>query len=171
MRAEHWLDRIAWAPRAGDRPARGLVYLRAETIVAASLEETFAFFSNAANLERLTPPWLKFRIQTPMPVVMREGATIDYRIVIHGVPIPWRSRIELWEPDRRFVDRQLIGPYRWWRHEHLFEPAGSGTRVVDAVEFVPRLRWISRHLVQRDVERIFAFRQERLPQLLDRPTI
>ena len=148
--------------RADAQPGRGVFRFRAEALVPATLERTFAFFSNAANLERLTPPWVNFRILTPLPVVMRDGLEIDYRIAIHGVPVPWRSRIDVWEPGKRFVDRQLWGPYRWWRHEHRFEKAASGTRVIDEIEFVPRWRWVSGPLVRRDVARIFAFRQQAL---------
>jgi ligand-binding SRPBCC domain-containing protein len=166
MGLSSFLDRLAWAPAAGLRPLRGLRRLRRETVVPVPLDETFEFFTDAANLERLTPPWLTFRIQTPMPLVMREGLEIDYRIVLRGLPIPWRTRIDVWEPGVRFVDRQVIGPYRWWRHEHQFAAVPGGTRVVDDVEFVPRVRWVSGRFVQRDVERIFAYRQERLPHLL-----
>ena len=166
MRTRSLLDRLAWAPTAGARPRRGLEHLRKETVVPLSVDETFEFFADASNLERLTPPWLSFRIRTPMPVVMREGLEIDYRIVLRGWPIPWRTRIDVWEPGVRFVDRQLIGPYRWWRHEHLFEAVRGGTRVIDHVEFAPRVAWVSGPFVRRDVERIFAYRQERLPELL-----
>lgn len=166
---EGLLERIAWAPSAGPRPAAGIEVIHAETVVPTSLDDTFRFFSDAVNLERLTPPWLNFRIRTPLPIVMREGTEIDYRIVLHGFPIPWRSRIDVWEPGRRFVDRQLRGPYRWWRHEHRFEAAGGGTRVTDHVEFLPRLPLFTRGLVRRDVERIFAYRQETLAQLLPGP--
>lgn len=150
---------------AGSRPARGLAHVHRETVVAASLEQTFGFFSDASNLERLTPAWLNFRIRTPLPIRMEEGAIIDYRIVLYGVPIPWRSRIDAWEPGVRFVDRQTVGPYRWWRHEHRFERAAEGTRVIDHVEYVPRLRWVSGWLVRRDVERIFTYRQQALGRL------
>ncbi|MBP1633539.1 MAG: Polyketide cyclase / dehydrase and lipid transport [Acidobacteria bacterium] len=131
----------------------------------APIEETFAFFSDAGNLERLTPPWLRFRIRTPMPVVMREGLEIDYRIVLRGIPIPWRTRIDVWEPGVRFVDRQVLGPYRWWHHEHRFEAVPGGTRVVDTVEFVPRAWRLTGRWVRRDVERIFDYRQEALREI------
>ena len=162
MPADHWFDRLAWGPPAGDRPAQGLTAVRTEILVSASLDDTFAFFADAANLERLTPPWLRFTIRTPTPIVMRPGATIDYRLVLHGLPVAWRSRIDAWEPRRRFVDRQVLGPYRWWRHEHLFEAVGSRTRVIDIVEFQPRFRWLTGGWVRHDVERIFAFRHESL---------
>jgi ligand-binding SRPBCC domain-containing protein len=151
---------------AGERPASAVQVIHREAVVPASLEETFAFFSDAANLERLTPPWINFRIRTPLPIEMREGAIIDYHIALYGMPIPWRTRIDAWEPGVRFIDRQIAGPYRWWQHEHRFERDGSGTRVIDHVEYVPRAAWVSSRLVKRDVERIFTYRQNALPALL-----
>ena len=159
------LQLVSWALPAGPRPATGLVCLRYAIVVPAPLDRVFAFFADAANLERLTPPWLNFVITTPMPVTMKEGLEIDYRIVLRGVPIPWRTRIDVWEPQVRFVDRQIVGPYRWWRHEHRFEAVNAGTRVVDEVEFVPRFRWLSQRFVKRDVERIFGYRATMLPAM------
>jgi ligand-binding SRPBCC domain-containing protein len=150
----------------GNRPASGISTLQSDTVVAASLADTFAFFACASNLERLTPPWINFRIRTPLPIEMQEGAVIDYQIVLYGIPIPWRTRIDVWQPGVRFVDRQLAGPYRWWHHEHRFEPDGHNTRVFDRVEYVPRAAWLTSRLVRRDVERIFAFRRSALRQLL-----
>lgn len=150
---------------ADERPEGPLPHIHRAAVVPASLEETFAFFSDAANLERLTPPWLAFRIRTPLPVVMREGATIDYRISLRGLPLPWRSRIDVWEPGVRFVDRQLVGPYRWWRHEHRFTQVTGGTLVVDQIEYLPRLRVLSRHLVERDLARIFDYRCDSMQRI------
>lgn len=151
---------------AGPRPQSHLRTLRVETIVPTGIDDTFAFFADASNLERLTPPWLRFQIRTPLPIAMREGTLIDYEIVLHGVPIPWRTRIDVWEPGRRFVDRQLAGPYHWWHHEHRFEPHPDGTRVVDTVEYLPRAAALSSWMVNRDVARIFDFRQRELTALL-----
>ena len=138
-----------------------------ELIVPASLTDTFAFFADAANLPRLTPPWLHFSVLTQMPVEMRAGLEIEYRISLYGVPIPWRSRIEVWEPGVRFVDWQIVGPYRWWRHEHRFELAGGGTRVVDHVDYAPRAGLLTGALVRRDLQRIFAYRHEVLRRIFD----
>ena len=162
------LDRLAWAPAAATRAPRHLSHIHAEALVPAPLDETFAFFSDARNLERLTPPWLAFNIRTEGPIAMREGTLIDYRIVLYGVPIPWQTRIDVWEPGVRFVDLQVRGPYRWWRHEHRFEAAGEMTRVIDHVEYTPRARWISGALVTRDVERIFSYRKQTLAALFAR---
>jgi ligand-binding SRPBCC domain-containing protein len=152
----------AWLLTAGARPTAGLLDLRSDVVVPARLDEAFAFFADAWNLERITPPWLNFRIRTRRPLDMREGTLLDYRIRLHGVPIPWRTRIDVWEPGVRFVDRQIVGPYHWWRHEHTFEAIDGGTRVIDHVEYLPRVAWLSRAWVRRDVERIFAYRRDAL---------
>jgi ligand-binding SRPBCC domain-containing protein len=162
MPAYQRLGDLSWVLSADADPPSTFATLHCETTVPASLEQTFAFFSDAANLERLTPPWLNFAITTPAPVVLRPGAEIDYRISIYGLPVPWRSRIDVWEPNHRFVDRQLVGPYRWWRHEHRFESVPGGTRVIDQVDYVPRAGWFSGAFVRRDLERIFTYRQNAL---------
>lgn len=147
-------------PRRVERLERGVV-------VPRSLDDTFAFFGDARNLDRLTPPWVGFRILTPAPIEMRVGTLIDYSIRIHGVGVRWKTLITRWEPPHRFVDVQLKGPYRWWHHEHRFEPVSGGTRVVDAVEYAAPLAWISHPLlVRRDVARIFEYRESALREVL-----
>jgi ligand-binding SRPBCC domain-containing protein len=75
----------------------------------------------------------------------------------------WQSEITVWEPPHRFVDEQRKGPYRLWRHEHRFEPRDGGTLATDHVQYAVWLDWLVHPLlVRRDVERIFAFRQEKL---------
>jgi len=84
-------------------------------------DEVFAFFADASNLEAITPPFLHFRILSPLPIEMRPGARIDYALSLGGVPLMWRTRITEWEPGVIFVDEQETGPYRLWRHTHQFE--------------------------------------------------
>ena len=125
--------------------------------------EVFAFFGDAHNLERITPPWVKFAVLTPAPIVMRPGILIDYRIRIHGVPVRWRTEISAWQPPFQFVDEQRRGPYRLWHHTHTFEEREGGTLCRDRVRYWPRggalMNWL---FVRKDVERIFEYRRQRL---------
>ena len=137
-------------------------------VVPFPLERVFDFFSRPENLEALTPPWLSFRIETPLPIRMCEGALIDYRLRVRGIPLRWRSEITVWEPPHRFVDEQRRGPYRMWVHEHRFEEVDGGTRVTDHVTYAVLGGSVVRRLfVLPDLERIFDHRQERLPTLLE----
>ncbi len=130
-------------------------------------EEVFPFFGNAANLDALTPPWLHFRILTPLPIVMREGTVIDYRLQVHGISLRWRTRISAWQPPHRFVDEQLRGPYRQWIHEHTFEPCNDGTLARDLLRYVvPFDALLHRWFVGPDIERIFEFRAVALKRRL-----
>jgi hypothetical protein len=159
------LGDLAWVLSADAEPPANLASLYRETMVPQSVPDTFAFFADASNLGRLTPEWLNFRMLTPAPVTMRAGLELDYRISIYGVPVPWRSRIDVWEPEVRFVDRQVVGPYRWWHHEHRFIALPTGTLVVDHVKYVPRAGWISAAFVRRDLERIFEYRHKALSRI------
>lgn len=130
------------------------------------MEEVFAFFSDARNLEVLTPPWLRFRILTPEPIELSTGTLLDYELKLHGFPVRWQSEITAWEPPRRFVDEQRRGPYRLWIHEHRFEPRDSGTLAQDRVRYsVFGGALVNRFLVEPDLRRIFAFRQQKLLEL------
>ena len=130
------------------------------------LEEVLAFFSDACNLEILTPHWLRFEVLTPRPIDLAVGVTIDYRLRVRGIPIRWRSEITAWEPPRRFVDKQIRGPYRLWHHEHLFREERGGTLAEDRVIYaVPGGALVNRLFVAKDMEKIFAFRSEKLWEL------
>jgi len=138
--------------------------LETELWLPHPVDAVFAFFGDAHNLDRITPPWLHFRIRTPAPLALRAGSFIDYTLRLHGVPVRWRTEITAWEPPRRFVDEQRAGPYRLWVHEHTFTPQGGGTLVCDRVRYAvpggplePLLHWL---LVGRDLRAIFAYRRQ-----------
>lgn len=127
--------------------------------VPRPIDEVFAFFADAGNLEALTPPWLYFRILTERPIEMKPGALIDYQIRLYGVPMRWRTLISVWDPPHRFVDEQLSGPYRIWWHEHTFEARPGGTQITDHVRFRSPLQFLSHPLfVRSQLQRIFDFR-------------
>ena len=136
--------------------------LRREQQLPGSPDEVFPFFAAAENLEAITPPSLGFRIVSPRPIEMRVGTLIEYRLRLRGVPVSWLTRIDEWEPGRRFVDSQLAGPYTLWHHTHEFEPAGAGATLMrDVVRYA--LPWwpvgeLARGLVRRELAAIFDFR-------------
>lgn len=140
-------------------------------LIRRPLEEVFAFFSDAGNLEAITPAFLHFRILTPRPIRMHAGTLIDYQIRLLGIPLQWRTEIETWEPPFRFSDTQIRGPYKLWRHTHEFLEVPQGTLMTDRVRYQMPLGWLGRLVhaawTRRTLEQIFDFRfreiEHRLP--------
>lgn len=135
-------------------------------LIKYPIDKIFEFFSKADNLNLITPPEVNFKILTPLPIEMKKGTLIDYKISLNGIPFSWRTEITSWEPPYRFVDTQIKGPYKIWIHEHTFSETPQGTIVKDSVEYLPK-GWIAEPLihnlfVRKKLENIFDYRQNKL---------
>jgi uncharacterized protein len=126
------------------------------------------FFGDAGNLAQITPPELAFRVVGQSTSSLQAGSLIDYRLKLNGLPIGWQTRIEVWDPPRRFVDVQLKGPYALWEHTHDFLPLGTGTLMRDTLRYRLPGGWLGLaaggHKVTADLDRIFRFRSQIIDQ-------
>jgi uncharacterized protein (TIGR01777 family) len=151
-------------------PDRPYVHtFRATQFVAKPLDEVFRFFSDARNLEAITPPALSFAIRSAPEEVAR-GSTIAYDLRLRGFPIRWKTLIAQWDPPSRFVDVQLRGPYRLWNHVHEFSRRDGGVEVTDRVDYVlpfAPFGEIASSMVGRDIDTIFRFRRTAIAQALE----
>jgi ligand-binding SRPBCC domain-containing protein len=140
--------------------------LEHEQLVPRPLHEVFSFFSRSENLEAITPAWLHFSVLSVAPQPLRKGTIIRYKLRVRGVPLRWTSEIVEWRPPHKFVDVQRKGPYKLWHHTHLFFAEGANTRIRDEVLYSLPFGVIGtlahRLAVRRDVERIFAFRHNKI---------
>lgn len=138
--------------------------LEQEQFIARPLSEVFIFFSDAFNLELLTPPFLNFKILTPAPIEMLPDTLIDYRLSLYGLAFKWRTRILSHTSQVAFVDLQERGPYALWHHTHTFEEVDGGTMVRDVVRYRLPLGLLGRFahvvFVGRCLRRIFNFRRD-----------
>jgi ligand-binding SRPBCC domain-containing protein len=148
--------------------------LEREQLIPQPREEVFRFFEDAGNLQEITPPWLHFRILTPLPLELRTGALLEYRMRLYGLPIRWRTRIEAYEPPVGFIDKQLSGPYRLWEHTHEFFEAPEGTRMRDVVRyelpFGPLGALAHTVTVKNLLRRIFDYRRDVIARRFGRQT-
>lgn len=133
-----------------------------EQFIPKKPDEVFPFFSDAKNLEKITPPWLHFKILDQSTPQIKEGTIFNYQLRVRGFPVKWRSRIEDWQVNKQFVDTQLRGPYKLWHHTHLFEEIPGGTKMLDRVIYELPLGLIGDifggRLVRKDVKTIFDYR-------------
>jgi len=134
------------------------------------IKNAFDYFSDVANLQRITPPDLNFSILTPLPVVIHEGTIIDFRLSLMGIPFEWKTEISVWDPPHVFVDRQVKGPYAEWVHTHTFRSSNEDrTNMEDDVTYVlpsQPLGELAHPLVRKQLERIFTYRREIILKLL-----
>ncbi|MFN0118071.1 MAG: SRPBCC family protein [Elusimicrobiota bacterium] len=133
-------------------------------LIKKSLPDVFSFFENPANLAKITPPELGFKILTPTPIQMGKGSLIDYTVCVMRFPIRWTSLISEYEPPHKFVDVQLKGPYSFWHHTHLFEEHPEGTLIKDIVHYCLPFGLVGNLLhglfVKRQLHGIFAYREK-----------
>lgn len=141
--------------------------LRRKQVLPISLEEAWPFFSTPANLEQITPAFLRFHITSETPEEIYSGLIITYRIAaVAGVPMTWVTEIKHVEPLRQFVDEQRIGPFRFWHHLHRFRAVEGGVEMEDVVHYVMPWgllgRLIHRCFIRARLNRIFDFRRDYL---------
>jgi ligand-binding SRPBCC domain-containing protein len=147
--------------------------LRREQVLPLGAEAIFAFFTDAGNLEAITPPLLRFELVTPPPIAMGVGTFIQYRLRLHGVPLRWDTLIQAWEPPHRFVDVQVRGPYRFWHHTHEVEALDAERSLVrDTVRYAIGFGMLGalahRVVVRRDLLAIFDYRAAKVGDVLAR---
>ena len=103
--------------------------LRHSGVIAAPVDEVFAWHERPGALPRLAPPWQPIR-------VLEEASSLRDGKAVLRLPggVHWVAQHGGYEPPRQFVDELVSLPLRW-RHTHTFEPVtGSTTRVTDVVE-------------------------------------
>jgi uncharacterized protein (TIGR01777 family) len=145
--------------------------LYSEQFLPMPVEKVFPFFSEAKNLEKITPEWLNFHIQSVSTPAIEKNTKIEYQLKLHGIPFKWVTDIAVWEPPMRFVDNQLSGPYHLWYHEHSFEMVPGGTLMKDWVRFqlpLGKAGMVGLPKVYSDVKVIFAYRTDIIEELLSK---
>ena len=143
-------------------------------ILPITLETAWNFFSNPANLSRITPPNMDFRITSPHQSGVYAGQIITYTVrPLLGIRMAWTTEItHVARPDF-FVDEQRFGPYRFWHHQHFFREVDGGIEVRDLVHYLlphDQLAWlVNRIIVAPRLRKIFDYRSAALQEIFSKP--
>ncbi|CAM2005049.1 SRPBCC family protein [Acanthopleuribacter pedis] len=149
--------------------------LQREQWLNTSLDEAWAFFSSPKNLDRITPPDLRFRITSEDIDTMYAGQILTYRIkAVPGLWQNWVTEIKHVSDRAAFVDEQRFGPYQFWHHHHRFEARDGGVFMVDRVfyrlPFGPLGNLVHALYVKKKLNWIFDFRYQTLEAMFNQST-
>jgi ligand-binding SRPBCC domain-containing protein len=139
-------------------------------ILPVTIDEAWGFFSDPANLVKITPPAMDFRITSPPQSATYAGQIITYTLrPLLGISMAWTTEItHVSQPDF-FVDEQRFGPYRFWHHQHFFRNVDGGVEVRDLVHYLlhhDQLAWLAnRLLVAPRLNKIFDYRSRELQKI------
>ena len=143
--------------------------LERKQIIKRPREKVFAFFADAGNLERITPPELNFKILSPQPIDIKKGALIDYRLKLRGISVPWKTEITEWNPPHSFVDTALKSPYQQWIHLHKFTVSVGGETIMEDImryrlPFEP-FGDLTHFFVKKELNYIFDYRYKAIEEI------
>ncbi|WP_218081741.1 SRPBCC family protein [Anthocerotibacter panamensis] len=141
-----------------------------ESLIAAPVEQVFAFHTDPQNLLVITPPEYRLRLlQAPTPIA--RGTLVIFEISFGAFTLPWLSRISEFEPPQSFTDIQEWGPFAQYRHTHHFiATTDMQTLLRDTVVYTPPLGWwglpTEPFLIRPFLETLFTFRHQKTQELL-----
>ncbi len=134
-----------------------------------SLDHAWDFFSNPANLKKISPEHLGFVVHSDPEFIQKTyaGQVITYTVKpILGIPLFWMTEITHVSDRQYFVDEQRVGPYALWHHQHHFKAVEGGVEMTDLVHYRLPLGWLGdiAHalFIKRQVKEIFDYRWKKL---------
>lgn len=141
-------------------------------LLPISLTQGWKFFSNPANLAEITPSWLEFKVRSKVPEKIYPGLLISYQVKpLLGITMRWVTEISEVQEPYFFVDEQKLGPYHFWRHQHVFKPTNNGIEMRDIVNYSLPLGLLGQlaHglFVSQQLKEIFDFRYQVLSKKFD----
>ncbi len=132
--------------------------------VNCSIDKVWNFYTDIKHLEIVTPPNLKLNIIETSNKQIVEGLrmTISGRLVLYNSK--WNSIISLVDISKHmYIDEMVKGPFKKWKHTHLFSEIGKNQTVVtDKIEFELPFFFLGKLMegyVENNLKKIFDFRK------------
>ncbi len=111
--------------------------LERSQVLNSTLEKVWDYFSSPKNLDELTPQDMGFQIISELGSEgMYQGQEIEYYVrPILNIPLYWKTLITEVNDHHSFIDQQIKGPYKLWKHTHTFEEVDGQIKMYDKVEY------------------------------------
>jgi ligand-binding SRPBCC domain-containing protein len=142
--------------------------------IPISITDAWDFFSAPANLARITPPEMMFRITNGDGIQqIYEGMLISYTLYpFLMLPVQWETVITKVDKPFLFEDSQKAGPYESWHHLHLFREIPGGVEMTDSINYVMPMDFfgdlVNTLIVSHRLEEVFTYRKRKIEAILGR---
>lgn len=134
-----------------------------ESVIAASVEDVFAFHERPDAFALLAPPWEESQILQP-PSSLQTGTVVRLRTRVGLFWVEIVAEHVAYEKNSRFEDVMTRGPFAKWHHKHLFLRDPAGCLLRDEIEYELPLGVLGRLLaplaVAPRLQRMFEYRHE-----------
>ena|ERR1700712_2795975 len=134
-----------------------------ESVIAASVQEVFAFHERPDAFALLQPPWERAEILLA-PRSLEVGTIVKLRTKLGPLWIDVVAQHVAYEKNVRFEDVMTQGPFAKWHHRHLFFADAAGCSLRDEIDFEPPLGLLGRLAAPVAViprlRRMFDYRHE-----------
>ncbi|KQL56832.1 SRPBCC family protein [Shouchella oshimensis] len=149
--------------------------LKREQLLAISLDDAWAFFSSAENLQAITPSYMKFTITNSPGEHIYPGQLITYKVSpLLSIPLTWITEITQVVDQSYFIDEQRFGPFKLWHHQHHFSETEKGVKMTDIVHYSLPFHFIGQLAhsitVKSRLEEIFEYRYNILEERFNKKT-
>ena len=138
--------------------------------IPVSIALAWNFFSEPANLQKITPGSMGFKITSPhLSGCIHEGLKITYKVSpLFGIPLVWVSKITMVKKEELFIDEQEKGPYKYWQHKHFFKEIEGGTLIQDMVTYQVPFGFLGKLIhslfVKKKLKELFIYRKEKITE-------
>lgn len=90
-----------------------------ESKISAPAADVFSYHERSSALQRLSPPWEPIRVLEKNGGI-RVGDTVSIQMNMGPFKATWKAKHIEYEENRQFVDLQVKGPFKYWKHTHSF---------------------------------------------------
>ncbi len=148
-----------------------MVYrLYRKQLLNTDIDDAWSYFSSANNLPEISPKNMKFTVLTQLENdILFKGMLIDYTVApLFNIPLRWQTEIIHVKPQHSFIDFQKKGPFKLWRHEHIFTETSQGLLMEDILQYELPLGFLGilahKWMVRKKIGFIFDYRAQVIHQ-------
>ena len=138
-----------------------MAHFEKSSILSEDPKTVYAWHEKPMAFQRLLPPWEEIEVIAP-PQKIENGSEVVTRMKVGPAKINWVAKHFDVNPPHKFCDEQIEGPFASFRHQHIFDEAPQGTKMIDRVDYELPLGQLGSalgtHFTESRLERLFSYR-------------